>query len=238
MQRGFLATADRLASAVRLELELGDHDRLDPRTLANKYGIPVVPITDLLAEGASPESIRQLTFVDKHCFSAGTVFTGSTRLIIFNPSQPDGRLAPMLLEHIAGPALGPGGCRVWNQQMEDEANLLASVLLVPRIAALVCARAGLPHCIGAARFGVSADLMQWRTDKSGAAKQARSEAQRRGRVVPRLSVEDLTTLPRSVDIAWLADQPAQEWLRIVRKCGRAIATASIANLIECLQQAS
>ena len=51
--------------------------------------------------------------------------------------------------------------------MEAEADLLAATLLVPRDAALACARAGLPHAIGAARFGVSAELMRWRTDHTG-----------------------------------------------------------------------
>ena len=85
--------------------------------------------------------------------SAGTVIGGTVGLIIFNPVHPDGRLANslthelshFLLEHPPGPAIGPGGCRVWDQEMEEEANLLAAVLLVPREAALACARVGLPH---------------------------------------------------------------------------------------------
>jgi hypothetical protein len=93
VRRGFLAEADRLATAVRSELGLGVHDRFDPRALATEYGIAIVPITDLIAEGAAAGSIRQLTVVDDGCFSAGTVLVGPTRLIIFNPVHSDGRLA-------------------------------------------------------------------------------------------------------------------------------------------------
>src|SRR6266516_3057900 len=167
LRRGFAAEADRLAAAVRAELGLGVHDRLDPRRLASEYGIPVTPITDLVAEGAAPASVHQLTVIDPGCFSAGTVLAGTGRLIIFNPVHADGRLANsvthelahLLLEHTPGPAIGPGGCRVWDPEMEAEADLLAAVLLVPRDAALACARVGLPHVIGAARFGVSILLM-------------------------------------------------------------------------------
>jgi hypothetical protein len=114
------AEVDRLATVVRTELGLGAHDRLDPRRLASEYGIPVAPITDLVAEGADPVSVHQLTVVDRGCFSAGTVLAGTGRLIIFNPVHADGRLANsvthelahLLLEHRPGPAIGPGGCRV------------------------------------------------------------------------------------------------------------------------------
>ena len=65
---------------------------------------------------------------------------------------------------------------------------------LPREAALACARVGLPHAVGAARFGVSADVMQWRTDSSGAARQAQAEARKQGRTIPGLATADIATL--------------------------------------------
>jgi hypothetical protein len=242
VRRGFAAEADRLATTVRAELGLGAHDRLDPRALASEYGITVVPITDLVADGASAISIRQLTVVDDGCFSAGTVLVGTTRLIIFNPVHSDGRLANsvahelahLLLEHIPGPAIGPGGCRVWDQEMEEEADLLAAILLVPRDAALDCARVGLPHLVGAARFGVSNELMRWRTDHSGASRQANAEAKRYGRTIPRLTVADVTQLRGGCDPSWLADVSAKEWRSVLAVCRRSLASGSVADLIGCL----
>jgi Zn-dependent peptidase ImmA (M78 family) len=244
VRRGFLAAADRLAAAVRTELGLGAYDRLDPFSLAAEYGIPVVPITDLVAEGADPGSIRVLTVLDRSCFSAGTVVAGTSRLIIFNSVHPDGRransvtheLAHLLLEHIPGPAIGPGGCRVWDAEMEAEADSLAGVLLVPREAALACARVGLPHAIGAARFGVSAELMRWRTDYSGAARQARAAAQRAGRTIPQLRAHDLRAVLTTCDLGWLQNLTGPQWHSVLAKCGRALAVDSVPRLIKCLKQ--
>ena len=245
VRRGFQAAADRLAADIRQrDLRLGVHDRLDPRALADEHGIPVVPITDLIAEGANPASIRQLTVNDRRAFSAGTVLVGTTRLIIFNPAHSDGRqansltheLAHLFLEHTPGPAIGPGGCRVWMQAMENEADLLAAMLLVQRDAALTCARVGLPYAIGAARFGVSADLMRWRTDHSGASYQARAAASKSGRTIPRLSPADVAALSAEGDLAWLADLSATDWQSLVRACGRALARGSFDDLVKCLKQ--
>lgn len=244
VRRGFASAADRLAVAVRVKLKIDVHDRLDPRVLAAERGIPVVSINDLVNEGADPSSIHQLTVVDRRAFSAGTILVGSTRLIIFNPAHSDGRLANslthelahLLLEHAPGPAIGPGGCRVWDREMEDEADLLAAILLVPRDAALACARVGLPHAIGAARFGVSADLMQWRTDHTGATRQAQAAARQRGRTIPRLSKADLAELPTCCDLAWLSDLTVKEWRSLLAACGRSLSTGSVADLVACLQQ--
>ncbi len=244
VRRGFLAEAERLAADVRrCDLGLGVHDRLDPRALADEHGIPVHPITDLIAEGADPAAIRQLTITDRRSFSAGTVLVGRTRLIIFNPAHSDGRqanslaheLAHLFLEHTPGPAIGPGGCRVWDQEMEEEANVLAATLLVPRDAALVCARIGLPHLVGAARFGVSADVMQWRTNSSGAAFQARAEASKRGRTIPQLTKAGVAVLLAECDLAWLSEQSATEWRTQLRTCGRALTTGSLDELVKALQ---
>lgn len=242
VRRGFAAEADRLAEAVREELRLGTHDRLDPRRLADEYGIPVCAITDLVAAGADPASIHQLTVTDSSCFSAGTVLSGTGRLIIFNPVHGDGRLANsvahelahLLLEHVPGPALGPGGCRVWDQEMESQADLLAAVLLVPREAALACARVGLPHPVGAARFGVSTDLMRWRTDHTGAARQARAAAQRRGRTIPHLGASDVHSLMGACSLSWLQDLDQKQWLALLTACGRALAQGSLSDLIDTL----
>jgi hypothetical protein len=182
--------------------------------------------------------------VDDSCFSAGTVLVGTSRLMIFNPAHSDGRLANsvahelahLLLEHSPGPAIGPGGCRIWDQEMEDEANLVAAILLVPRDAALACARVGLPHAVGAARFGVSPALMRWRTDHSGASKQARAAAKRLGRTVPRLSASEVARLLKGCDLTWLANVTAQEWRSVLVLCGRWLSAGSVTDLMRCLSR--
>lgn len=120
--------------------------------------------------------------------------------------------------------------------MEAEADLLAATLLVPRDAALACTRVGLPHAIGAARFGVSAELMRWRTDHTGAARQARAAAHRSGRTIPQLSASDIDEVLDSCDLDWLQDLTARQWRTLLAECGRALAARSAPDLIACLQR--
>ncbi|MBV8980553.1 MAG: ImmA/IrrE family metallo-endopeptidase [Acidimicrobiia bacterium] len=238
MRRGFQAAAERLAGEVRTELRLDYDDRFDPLVLADAYGVPVASITELVAHGADPASIHQLTIVDRGCFSAGTVFVGTSRLIVYNPSHSDRRLANsishelshLVLEHVPGPAIGPGGCRVWDKEVEDEADTLAGMLLVTRDAALACARVGLPHPIGAARFGVSTELMRWRTDHSGAARQAQAAARNRGKVIPSLSAAGQRQLPRVAELEWLADLSAAQWRTVLAECRGALVAGTVHQL--------
>lgn len=240
LRRGFAAQAERLSASVRADLGIDVDDRLDPQRLADDYGVPVVPLTELASEGADPRSIYQLTVLDRGCFSAGTVLAGTSRLIVFNPGHAGGRransvtheLSHLLLEHEAGPAIGPGGCRVWDQDVEDEADLLAATLLVPRDAALACARAALPHVIGAAHFGVSADLMRWRTEGSGAARQAEAAPRRSRRTLRWLSQTEVASVRSRCDLSWLQDLTASEWRIVLADCGRAISTGSVPALME------
>lgn len=244
--RGFTAQAERLAIEVRDELDLEVNQPFNPYQLATFYSVPIHPITELVSCGANPDSIRQLTLVDPDCFSAGTVLVGTSRLIVFNPTHPKGRranslsheLAHLLLEHVPGPAIDLGGCRIWNKEMEEEANLLASALLVPREAALACARVGLPYMIGAARYGVSEDLMKWRINQSGAVRQAQNEARKYGRKIHQIRPVEELVIKKSCNIDWLHDISPQTWNVLLKACGIAIASGSTSEIIACLTQPS
>ena len=104
-----------------------------------------------------------------------------------------------------------------------------------REAALACARVGLPHAVGAARFGVSADVMQWRTDSSGAARRAQAEARKQGRTIPRLATADIATLVTELDLAWLSDLNAPQWRGLLRNCGQGLASGWTDGLAQCLE---
>lgn len=243
MRRGFQAAAERLAAEVREELGLEADDRFDPGRLADAYGIPTVALTDLSGDGADPRAIRHLTIVDNGCFSAATVFTGTARFIVYNPTHSDRRLANslahelahVLLEHEPGPLLGPGGCRTWDREVEAEADTLAGMLLVPRQGALAIARVGLPHAVGAARFGVSLELMRWRTGQSGAAKQAAAEARRWEQRLPAAGAFQ-DAVPSLEEMAWLADLSAPTWRSLLRRCAAAIASEARHQLYALLAQ--
>lgn len=186
--RGFKAEAERLASEVRGELRLEQSSAFDPQVLANHLAIPVISLADLALASAS--SVTHFLTKAREEFSAMTVFRGSSRLIVFNPSHSRGRranslsheLSHVLLDHEAGPAIDKLGCRQWSANQEQEADWLGGVLLVPREVALSVLRAGLSIELAADKYGVSVKLMRWRLHHSGAAAQFKRGQERSRRL--------------------------------------------------------
>ncbi|MDD7814486.1 ImmA/IrrE family metallo-endopeptidase [Mycobacterium sp. CSUR Q5927] len=177
LRRGFKAEANSTADEVRGELGLHYLDALDPWALAEHLEIPVRDLSDLTyAEGGA----QYFTEVEPSAFSAITVFLGARRLIVHNDAHAPGRinsnltheLAHGLLLHPPTPALDDRGCRHWNQDIEDEASWLAGALLVPERAALSVARGRRIVEEAAEDFGVSAQMMRWRLNATGAYKRA------------------------------------------------------------------
>ena len=178
LRRGFKAEAERLAVAVREGLGLDQTDRFDCFDLATDLGVPVLSLTAMAARGAATASVDHLSRSGTE-FSALTVCAGTARLIVYNPNHPPGRkanslaheLSHILLEHPAAPALDATGCRRWDGVCEAEADWLAGCLLVPREGALLMLLQNLSPASGAAHFGVSKRLFEWRVNQTGVARQ-------------------------------------------------------------------
>ncbi|QFQ98084.1 ImmA/IrrE family metallo-endopeptidase [Streptomyces phaeolivaceus] len=172
-RRGFKTEANSLALEVRSELRLGALDRLDPFVLADFLEIPVVPLSGMAPTSQGAEHLLDR---DPDAFSAVTVFAGSKRTIVHNDGHSNGRISSNitheashgLLHHRPTPALDDRGCRLWDQDIEDEAQFLAGVLLVPEDAALAIARGRFAKPEAAARFGVSEQMIQYRLNVTGA----------------------------------------------------------------------
>lgn len=177
-RRGFKTDAERFSLSIRAELGLKAEDCLDCAVLAAHLAIPVISLHDLRQHGADGQSISHL-MRDTSRFSALTICEGTHRLIVFNPRHPTTRqanslaheLSHVLLEHPPAPALGEGGCRNWDRQLEDEADWQAAALLVPRDGAFLWLRGGGSLSDGAAHFGVSPALFRWRVNQTGLALQ-------------------------------------------------------------------
>jgi Zn-dependent peptidase ImmA (M78 family) len=173
-RRGFKSEAHSIAREVREELGLTALDPLDPWVLAKHLGIPVIPLWDFRDDATF--AVQYLREVDIEVFSAVTVFNGSRRSIVHNDAHLPGRqnsnvtheLGHALLHHEPHPALDDRGCRLWNQNMEDEAQWLAGALLVTEDAALWIARSETPVPDGASRFGVSESMINYRLNVTGA----------------------------------------------------------------------
>ena len=181
LRRGFKSEATALAKEVRTELGLGRYDRLDPFVLASHLEVPVVPLSELAVTCSAAHYFLE---VEPDTFSAATVFEGRRRIVVHNDKHSAARqssnvtheLAHSLLLHPPAPALDPAtGCRDWNADHEDEANWLTSELLVTRDMALVVARGRIEREDAMERFGVSQQMLQWRINATGAAKQAARE---------------------------------------------------------------
>lgn len=187
LRRGFKSYARGLAAEVRGELGLGPFDRLDPLDLAAHLAIPVVSLSDI---GPTSRGAQHFLVEDESVFSALTVFDGPSRMIVHNDAHSEARqnsnvaheLAHGLLLHDPMPALdGVTGCRQWNNVSEEEANWLCGELLVARQMAIAVARARFTEEQACHRLGVSARMLEWRLNMTGARKQvARERAQRDG----------------------------------------------------------
>lgn len=182
-RRGFKSLAEELALELRRELRLSPADRLDARALAAHLAIPVLSLPDLLRAGASLESVLHFQNVAPEAFSAMTIVDGSRQLIVVNDAHAPVRqssnivheLSHVILEHELHNAVGAHGCRVWNDVMEQEADWLGGVLLVPRGGALFAARKNWALEVAARHFAVSEQMMRWRLAHTGASIQAQRE---------------------------------------------------------------
>ncbi len=111
-------------------------------------------------------------------FSGVTVFRGTRRTVVFNDAHAPGRQANDIVHELGHGLLGHPptfamdelGCRHWDQEMEDEADWLSSVLLVPEEAALFIVRRGWSIAEAATKYGVSGEMIQWRVNATGARK--------------------------------------------------------------------
>lgn len=175
LRRGFKSWANKVATETRRELSLGPDECLDPRQLATYLGIPIIALSNLRDKAPL---VKHLMLVEPNVFSAATVFRGVRRIIIHNDAHAPTRqnsnlsheLSHGLLGHPPTPALDDLGCRIWNQDIEDEAAWLGAALLVPEYAALSVARRRWTQEEAAHRFGVSLQMIQYRINVTGAEK--------------------------------------------------------------------
>ena len=181
LRRGFKSEAERISQRVRRRLGISQTDRLDPVNLARELGIPVLGIRDLLRHAERPKVVETLLGPERDSFSAMTLVEDSHRIIICNESHPPSRRASnlaheishALLNHVPETEILAGGCRYWDQEMEEEATWLGGALLVPRDGALAVAGRGLQADEIAENYGVSPKLCQWRINQTGIPRQLR-----------------------------------------------------------------
>ena len=176
MRRGFKTEAREIAIGVRREMGLARAAPLDVWELAEWLAVPVLPLSSF--QDDAERAVRYFGIEDQSVFSAVTVFNGSRRMVVHNDYHSLARqasdvcheLSHGLLMHTAAPILDERGCRYWSKEIEDEANWLSGMLLVPDEAAISVVRRGLDLDIAAETYGVSRQMMNFRINVSGARK--------------------------------------------------------------------
>ena len=180
-ERGFKTRCENIAESVRLDLGLTRIAPLGMETLANYLDVKLIEPTDV--PGMSEVSLR--TLLEDECgdWSAVTVAGPSSVTVIFNPTNSPGRrssdlaheFAHLMLRHAPSTLMfAPDGTwtiRSFNAQQEEEAAWLSGCLLLPRPALFTIGKRGLDLAEAASDYGVSTQLLTYRTNVTGVARQ-------------------------------------------------------------------
>ena len=128
-----------------------------------------------------PGAVRFFQTRGNRYFSAVTVFRESLRTIVVNDSHSLVRQASNivhelghgLLLHPRTVAIDERGCREWDREIEAEANWLSGALLVPEGAALLIVERDWSAELAAAKYGVSREMLRFRSDVTAARRRVR-----------------------------------------------------------------
>lgn len=190
--RGFKTWCENTAVGLRRQLGSAAEDPLAPAALAGHLGVDVWPADAV--PGVDDETLQILLRDDPSSWSAVTVHAAGRSVIVTNSAHTGGRPASDLMHELAHLVLGhkPGRIDVsedghlllhtFDRTQEDEANWLSGCLLLPRVALLhVLARGWPPNRI-ASHYGISEQMVGYRTNVSGAQTQLhRSKGSKRRR---------------------------------------------------------
>jgi IrrE N-terminal-like domain len=177
LRRGFKAESNRISLWLRQELDLAPTAPIDLHAVAKRIGLVIVPLSEFRTE--CPSAVDQLTVVDPSAWSAGLIPVGpSEKILLHNDAHSPVRqrsniaheIAHVLSNHPLTLPLDNSGCRVVDQGVEEEANWLGGVILIPDAAAVYIVRAALTTQEACHQYGVSADLLRMRINLSGARK--------------------------------------------------------------------
>lgn len=176
LPRGFKAYAERCVAGLRSELQLTDDEPIDMHELCSHLQIPFYPLSRCLNHsGLSRKDPHVIEIYDKT--SAVTMFDGPRRTIIYNEEHPTVRhrsnmaheLAHALLQH---PPLGSSCETETEQANEAEAAWMSGVLMLTAIQARSIATRRLKWSIAQNAYQLSAEMLRFRMNVTGAAKLA------------------------------------------------------------------
>jgi Zn-dependent peptidase ImmA (M78 family) len=176
VRHGFKAQAERLSISVRQTLGQGARDPLEIERYAESLDVVILTFAELTL---SAKAKRQLLVADTESWSGMTIKIDGLKGILINPQHAPERqrntimheLAHIRLAHVATRVdVGPDGILLvseYSEQDEDEADWLASALLLPRDALHYFRGRGQTIEQIADHYGVSKQLCEWRLRMTG-----------------------------------------------------------------------
>jgi Zn-dependent peptidase ImmA (M78 family) len=187
-RRGFKSEANWYAREMRVELGLAPHAPLCPRKLAHHLEYTIVELSSLANSEAAAVSYL-MSKKGQGEFSAITLKGEQQTSIVHNDAHHPRRqasniaheLAHGLLMHPFAPLIGQNGARIYDGDMEAEANWLGPALLVSEEAAMFIAERGHPHEMTCKEYGVSQEVLLMRLQVTGALIRL---SRRRGKIIP------------------------------------------------------
>lgn len=176
LRYGFKKEAEDIALQTRGELKLSLTDPLDPFKLADHLGLIMMELSSLSM--TCEAAVVTLTTRFSGDFSAALIPNGELIGLLVNDSHTIERQRASVTHECAHHLLGhepqyhftENGLRELDPRIEEEADCLADLLLVPNDAVVAMMRKLDSIDDAAVHFGVSRQLMQKRFNLSGAAK--------------------------------------------------------------------
>lgn len=174
--RGFKTWCESIAIEIRRKLHLKAVAPLLSEQLAEHLGVMLLTPKDI--PGLSTETIKTLLGQEKNSWSALTVSSSTTDLVIYNSAHSIGRQSNDIMHELAHILLGhdPGrvmifadgqALRTYNAEQEEEATLLGGYLLLPRQALVHIRKSNWDEQTVCNLYRVTPTLLNYRLNVSG-----------------------------------------------------------------------
>lgn len=176
--RGFKASCERLVGDVRTEMAVAEEHPIDMHALANHLEIPVYPLSDIVSISLDPLRDALLAEIYKSV-SAFTVFEGARRTIVYNDEHQFPRHRSNMAHELAHALLlhppENSGLGVTQEALhEREAAWLSGVLMLTANQAKTIATRRMSQRQAEDVFQLSAEMLRFRLNVTGAARLLRA----------------------------------------------------------------
>lgn len=172
---------ERCAIAAKRVFGRPDGNAIDPRTVADSLGVPV--ISEPAQFSVLPAEMRK-TILASRKWSAGTLEGPQGPVIILNPMHADTRLRVTLAEELSHLVMGhppseintATGTRTYNATVEQEAFSVGGALVMPYGQLFNLTKAGRSVDEIAVAFKVSTSMARYRINRTGLSRMYKKRA--------------------------------------------------------------